>query len=148
MVFVRAIFVGLLRGSSTGSTTCHPTLCSFWAIATSTTFLLDHHLETLSENGDKCFEKFTVTVESFEDNFAAAFDIINQYLKAHCRDGRVARHCTTTVSKRQTLEEHLAQRERLFVHRSCNSLLHLDDLKFLGGGHSLENFENIVRGER
>ena len=110
--------------------------------------LLDKRVEFDAELSDESLKQLCVPIETFQSDLAAPLHIIDRDLKSHGGNGRVVCHVATTsfrFLKRQALQEHLSQGERLLIHRCGNSLLHLDDLEFSFARYETEYVEHIMR---
>ena len=121
---------------------------SIGGFATLLAILLDKRVEFDAELSDESLEQLCVPIETFQSDLAAPLHIIDRDLKSHGGNRRVVCHVATTsfrFLKRQALQEHLSQGERLLIHRRGNSLLHLDDLEFSFARDETEHVEHIMR---
>jgi hypothetical protein len=99
---------------------------------------------------DEFLEQLIVSIEAFQRNLAAAFDVINAQLETHCRNRTffgVTSLCTA-VCKRQALEQHLLDGHILFVDCSCYRLVHFNNLELLFLAHETKDLEYITRVAR
>ena len=105
-------------------------------------------MEFDAELSDESLEQLCVPIETFQSDLAAPLHIIDRDLKSHGGNRRIVCHVATTsfrFLKRQALQEHLSQGERLLIHCRGNSLLHLDDLEFSFARDETEHVEHIMR---
>ena len=103
-------------------------------------------------------QQFSISIQTLERYLTATFDIIDCDLESHRAYGWVISQValagpgTTHASfvgllEGKALEEHLAERKRLFVDGGCDGLLHFNHLELGLAGDKAEDVKNVVSGQ-
>ena len=106
-------------------------------------------------------QQFGVAIQTLERYLAAALHIVYRDLQPNRAYRRVVGQVALAgpraphspfggvllLERGQALEEHLAERERLFVDGGCDGLLHFDHLELGLVRDEAEDVENVMRGQ-
>ena len=95
------------------------------------------------------FKPRRLSIEAFEGDFPAVFDLIDGEGDPDSGDEHVIQGVSVLVLlKRQAFHKHPLNGERLFVNSSSEVLVQLNDLEALGLAHLSEDLKDVVARER
>jgi hypothetical protein len=103
-----------------------------------------------AEDSDELLHPPGVPVEPFYGQLATAFHIVDGDLQANCRYSLVGLRLSLVpweAAEGDTSEEHLFDREGLFIDCSSQLCIHLDYLELLAAANMREPLEDVTRGQ-